>query len=206
MSAKINLASFSAALFLFFVPWLDFKCAGNAMFSQSGVQATYGGGSLSPQFEKMLEKSAEDKDENKGGKEQNSLGVAVFVALALFVVIAAFVISLLIFRGAAFNPLLAPMAGGVAIILIGLQMMLGFPVETKIAEDMSSKNQGAQDEGNSFAEMGEMVSAMNIGVEYRPWIYLELASLACPLLFAFFGAKPKKADAALEEDPALEIS
>jgi hypothetical protein len=79
-----------------------------------------------------------------------------------------------------------PALAAVALILIGLQMKLGFPMEQKIAESFQKPR---DEEGNTHADVGKLFAQMNIRIVYRPWIYAELGSLFLPVGIAFFSIK-----------------
>ncbi len=163
------------------------------MVSQSGVQSIYGGGSIDPQFT--------NRDEKSGEKSKEGPGMAIFIGLAFVLVAVGLIISVLIFRGSAIDPKVLPTLSTVALLAIALQMMIGFPLEKSIQEQMNDSSVG--DSIASVNEMGAMFAQLNIGVVYRPWIYFEMAFLAFPLAFAFFGMQPKKP--AMEDEPEIQL-
>ncbi|MDB4265349.1 hypothetical protein N9891_01225 [bacterium] len=193
MAAKINIVSFAGALFLFFVPWLDFQCSGKTMITQSGFQAVYGGGSVDPQFESASKKDSEK--EKKDGKKKGP-GMAYLLGVAFVAIVAGLIVSLFMFRKSAAKSKIASALAALALILIALQMMLGFPMEQEITKSMAEQND--ENAGGIF------FAQLNLGIVYRPWIYLELAFLACPLAVAFFRMQPKRAEVP-SENPEVEL-
>lgn len=201
MSSKINFASFAAALALFFLPWLDFQCSEKTMVTQSGIQIAYGGASASPQFETSGSGSSnESKDDDE--MEDSLGGVSVLVGLAFVAVVVGLITAFLIFRGSRMPAKVVPGLAGLALASIGLQMMVGFPIEKSVKESQSpSGPEGEAKDG--MKQMGAMLAQINIGVVYRPWLYLEMAFLALPLSVAFFGMQPKKP--LVRENPEIEF-
>jgi hypothetical protein len=185
MIHKFNFLSFAAALGFFFLPWLDFQCSGKSMVTQSGFQTVTSGGSLGEEMKSMSESK-------KNEEQQDGMGVALFVAVALGCVALGLLLAFIgLIGGGPPSPTL-PALAAVALILIGLQMKLGFPMEQKIAE--SFQKPGA-DEENAIADVGKLFAQMNMRIVYRPWIYAELGSLFLPIGIAFFAMKPRRGKA-----------
>jgi hypothetical protein len=181
MIHKLNFVSFAAALGFFFLPWLDFQCSEKSMITQSGFQTVTGGGSFGEDTKSMAESK-------KNEENQDGFGVALFVAVALGCVALGLLLAFIgLLGGGPPSPAL-PALAAVALILIGLQMKLGFPMEQKIAE--SFQKPGAEEE-NALADVGKLFAQMNIRIVYRPWIYAELGSLFLPVGIAFFAMKPR---------------
>ena len=125
-------------------------------------------------------------ESKKNEENQDGFGVALFVAVALGCVALGLLLAFIgLLGGGPPSPAL-PALAAVALILIGLQMKLGFPMEQKIAE--SFQKPGAEEE-NALADMGKLFAQMNIRIVYRPWIYAELGSLFLPVGIAFFSIK-----------------
>ena len=185
MISKLNFVSFAAALGFFFLPWLDFQCSGKSMVTQSGIQTVSGGGSLGADMKSMAE--SEKNDENQDG-----LGVALFAAVALGCVALGLLLAFIALLGGGPPSPALPALAAVALILIGLQMKLGFPMEKKIAESFQKPG---EDEKNTIADVSKLYAQMNMRIIYRPWIYAELASLFLPIGVAFFVMKPRGKEA-----------
>ena len=127
-------------------------------------------------------------ESKKNEENQDGFGVALFVAVGLGCVALGLLLAFIgLLGGGPPSPAL-PALAAVALILIGLQMKLGFPMEQKIAE--SFQKPGAEEE-NALADMGKLFAQMNIRIVYRPWIYAELGSLFLPVGIAFFAMKPR---------------
>jgi hypothetical protein len=179
MIHKLNFVSFAAALGFFFLPWLDFQCSEKSVITQSGFQTVTGGGLLGEDTKSMAENKKNDED-------QDGFGVALFVAVGLGCVALGLLLAFIgLLGGGPPSPAL-PALAAVALILIGLQMKLGFPMEQKIAESFQKPR---DEEGNTHADVGKLFAQMNIRIVYRPWIYAELGSLFLPVGIAFFSIK-----------------
>jgi hypothetical protein len=168
MTAKLNLGTIFAALVLFLFPWLDIQCSGNNLATQSGLQTVYGGVSLSEQFQGMANEQKSDKD---------SSSMAIFAGLALVATIIAFVVALGEFRSGL--SVSQSRAGGlclIALALILVQMLLKFPVEQELLEEMKKS-------GSSGDPFGGMAAAV-FSIRYTPWFWLELVALGIPAAFA----------------------
>jgi hypothetical protein len=74
-----------------------------------------------------------------------------------------------------------------ALILIGLQMKLGFPMEQKVVKlnRMTGIESGAE-----AVDASERLTLEKIRIVYRPGIYFELGSLLLPIGVAFFAMRP----------------
>ena len=174
MIKKLKLGSTVAALLLFFLPWIDIQCSGKSIATQTGVQATYGGMSLSDDM-----KSLGDKKTSGSSEKKDTPKSAIITALALLVVLVACVFAYLSFAGS--NPFADKMASilpAVALSLLFLQMIVGFPIKNDLQESMSPKDeQSSGDElGNSMA----VAAKMSIDAKLTFSFYLTLLALAVP--------------------------
>lgn len=177
MIAKFNVVSFAAALFCFFLPWLDFQCSQKVVLSQSGFQSIYGGGTIEPEFASQQKQPENDSS--------NEIDPAIFIAGAFFCVVSGLLLSLIsLFRGG--RPGIAiPALAAMALILVGLQMKVRFPLELYFAKSMNPGKEGTPN-------LGTLLMQSNTKIAYRPWIYFELGALVLPLGIAFFGMKPER--------------
>ncbi len=178
MIAKLNFVSFAAALFCFFLPWLEFQCSEKVVVSQSGFQSTYGGGTLGPEFESRQQAGKENDSSNE-------IDPAIFIAGAFFCVVGGFLLSLISLFRRGRSGIAIPALAGIALILVALQMKIGFPLEHSVTKASKSG-------GGGTASLGQRLVSMNTRVVYRPWIYFELGALISPLGIAFFAMKPRK--------------
>jgi hypothetical protein len=169
MIPKLNLASSIAALFLFFLPWLDIQCSGHTMATQSGVQTIYGGVTLAEGF----------RGDSADDSNKESLGWAFLVAIAFLAVLGAVAVSFLVFTGNRQIPgNLAGVLCAVALVALLMEMIAGFPVAEQISKD-AGKQSTAED---PMSVASSQVAAAMIQVKYRPALYLELVALGIPAL------------------------
>lgn len=153
---SLNLGTTIAACLLFFLPWLEMKCAmGPSMVAQSGFQAIIGDASVSSE---AVSKSPSSSQNSKGLRT-----IAFFVAIAFLAAIAAAVVSALDFSESQsrFGTLIAILSF-VATGAIFLQMIVGFPLRSLIRQ-----------------ELDEDVRGM-IGIFFTPWFFLEMLLLVTP--------------------------
>jgi len=179
MFKKLNLASSLAALIFFAFPWIDIQCSGKSLATQSGFQVIYGGGSPSAELERMGDSGQSKKSTSSG----ESMGFAPLVALALIAVIGSIVCAFMaIFRGGERADKLSSGLPAAALLLLVLQLIVGFPVEKEMIESMSkgttTDQAGSDNFGNSMA-----TAMMNIQAKTAPAFYLELLALGIPSLF-----------------------
>lgn len=185
MFKKIRLGSSLAALFLFALPWLDIQCSEKSMATQTGFQVIYGGGSASEEMNALGDESKTKSDT----KSPDSMGYSPLIGLALISVIASVWFSYLaLFRGSNPAERYSAILPAIALGLILLQLMMGFPAKKKIIEAMSegsSKSHSSKTMDDPFSGLGEsMASAMmmNIRIKTTPALYLELLALGIPSL------------------------
>ena len=179
MISKLNFVSFAAALGFFFLPWLDFQCSEKSKIIQSGFQTITGGGSL----EEDVKLKSEDQ---KNDEWRERLDVALYVAVALGCVALGLLLSFIgLLGGGPPSPAL-PALAAMALILIGLQMKLGFPMDRKIVESFQKTG---VDGRAAAADTGELFAQENIRIVYRSGIYFELGSLLLPISIAFLAMR-----------------
>jgi hypothetical protein len=148
--------------------------------SQSGFQSTYGGGTVGPEISAL----GGDQKESRPSKEVDP---AVFVAGAFFCVLTGLFLSLIALFRSGRNGMAIPGLAGIGVILVALQLKVGFPLERAVTKSTTK-------EGRPSAFQLGIRTAISTKIVYRPWIYLELGFLVLPLGIAFFAMKPKKAE------------
>jgi hypothetical protein len=180
---KINLVTSLAALILFFLPWIDIQCSGKSMATQTGIQTIYGGGSPAQDME-AFEK--EGRDRRSGGSSDDSMGIAPLVALAFLTVAGAVVTAFLAIRyaGESRNNLTGILCA-VALGMLALQMMIGFPVKKNLGEQLALQGKTEQQADEPFKEFGDSMAQavmMQIQIRHLPALYIELILLGLPTL------------------------
>jgi ABC-type phosphate transport system permease subunit len=172
MLKKINLGSTIAALFLFLLPWVDIQCSQKSLFTQSGLQIIYGGASASEEMKSLSNGESTDS--------KDSLGVSILVALALILVALSVFFSWNNFCNANKQTSnLSLVLPAVALGLLLLQLMIGFPAKNKISESTTAKNFTSQSSEDQFEELGKAM-AMTITAKTTWAFYLELLMLGIP--------------------------
>lgn len=191
MFKKIKLGSTLAALIIFAFPWVEMQCSGRVMVTQSGFQVIHGDGSVSEEMEAM----EGDPSSTESGSGEKSLGSAPLVALALIAVIGAVVFAFIaLFRGSERADMLSSVLPAAALLLLVIQLMVGFPAKKNLMKNMSEGTSEEQGGGNEFGTaMDESMAAttaammMNIRVKATPAFYLELLALGIPTLLLVNG-------------------
>ena len=191
MFKKIKLGSTLAALIIFAFPWVEMQCSERVMVTQSGFQVIHGDGSVSEEMEAM----EGDSSSKESVSSDKSLGFAPLVALALIAVIGALVFSFIaVFRGSERADMLSSVLPAAALLLLVIQLMVGFPAKKNLMKNMSEGTSEEQGGGNEFeTAMDESMAAttaammMNIRVKATPAFYLELLALGIPTLLLVNG-------------------
>jgi len=150
------------------------------LFTQSGLQTVYGGASLSPaleSFREEMEKKAEKEPGGKGAEKAKPEKDGPDIAPAPW--LAAFPILLLlgIVFGLADRAGSVPRVGvavcvGAALLMLVVQMGVGFPVERDIGK------KAAQDAGKKKddPDIGAAV-AIAFEVRYTPWLWITVGAV-----------------------------
>jgi hypothetical protein len=183
MIQKFHIGTTLAALVLFLLPWIDIRCSQQSFATQTGIQTIYGGASLSSGMEALAEEDGQTKPDR--AKPDGASAYAPLVALALLCVIGAVVMSFMAFRsGDAKRSNLVSILCAAALLLLAVQMMIGFPAKRGIGAGMASASM-TQTSGDPMDEMGKgMAEAMmmQIEVKHLPSLYFVLLMLGLPTL------------------------
>ena len=182
MTHKINLGSTLIALFLFFLPWIDFQCSGKSVITQSGVQTIYGGGSLSSEMEAMAKKNGGDTSSISGNSKdgKDDIGAAPLIIISLLATILAVVVAVLAFRNPDRYPAYSVGAlTGVALLFIFIQMAIGFPMKKEMYDKMGGEKAGAAE--GSLGDAAGMMAMMNINIKCTKVFWLNLIFLGVPV-------------------------
>ncbi len=186
MIQKLHIGTTLAALFLFFLPWIDIQCSNKSVATQSGVQTIYGGCTTATQEAGMTMDLGSPSRQGKAARQ--SLDYSVLIGLAMVAVVAAVLSSFVALWSAAVQRRqTVGILCTIALALIGLQMSIGFPAKKSIARSMSSDMESSF--GNRRADRiddaaEKMNAAMMGSFEIRPLpaLYLELLMLGLPTL------------------------
>ncbi|BCU79350.1 hypothetical protein [Luteolibacter sp. LG18] len=184
MFAKINFLTALSALVLFFLPWMDIRCSGKSVATQTGFQTITG---RSTPSEEMKPKPAAIQINLPVAEERQkeSLGHAALIAVALVDVAAAVVFAFLALRtGSPRHTWLTGVLCAMALTLICIQWGNGFPAKQKLTESLSGRaSEQTRLDGSAGLDPG-FASAAMLDVETKPLpgLYLTLAALAIPTL------------------------
>lgn len=185
---KIRIGTSLAALIIFVFPWIDVQCSEKSMMTQTGFQVIYGGASATEEMESM---SFGEPGAAKKSTSEDSMGIALLVAVALLCIIGALVFSFIaFFRNSGRSEWYSSVLPAVALALLLLQIMIGFPAKKKINKEMSPKPSQSASADDPFAALGEsmaMAMMVNIRVKMTAAFYLELLALGIPTLLLLNG-------------------
>ncbi len=193
----LRLGTLIAALVLFFLPWLELRCAGQRMVYQSGIQTVLNQGNMDSDMKDMAKMSEGGSGANMESLEGEEFGEKVGYSLlaggALLCLVLA-IVSALGFSGRTASGALAALALG----CLGVQALLGFPLETAIEKDFKKEmlrsidngGAGGGDSGGAAMKqaMGRTMMKEMIAVKYSPWFYGELALLGVAAVMALAGS------------------
>ena len=178
-----------AALFLFLLPWVDIQCSQKSVATQTGLQVIYGGGSASDEMKAM------GGDSQKSDSPE-SMGFAPLVAIALLCIIGACVFGgLSLFKGDQRADMISMILPAVALALLLIQLMMGFPAKKEILKSMSKDSPQSEKSGDEFDELGSSMAQammMNISVKTTTAFYIELFTLGFPTLLLINGFVDKQ--------------
>lgn len=178
------MVSIVAAVLLFLMPWLDIRCSGTEMASQSGVQAAVGDASLSDRFERMREEDADSTGNDVPQDDKESLDVAPGALAGGLWLLVALAFSINALPGRRDSRRQAVIFATLALLAVAGQAAWGFPMENRIDEFYEEMTEMEMEEENPFAK--SMAAAMAIiECRYTPWFYADLLFMAVPLLLYF---------------------
>jgi len=179
MLGKINFLTALAAIVLFFLPWIDIRCSGQSVATQTGLQVITGGSTTREPAR------AQSGIQVNLTPEQESLGTAPLVGVALAYVIAAAVVFLIAIRTGTSRP---AFIGGtlcaLALLLLVLQTSMGFPGMKKIQQSL---DRSTQTRPGDFSPVLGSVAAQNFELKPLPGLYIEMAALGIPTLILLNG-------------------
>lgn len=177
MFRKIKLLTLIAALAVFAFPWLEVRCSGTPLGTQSGIQMMHGGGRAVDPLELRA----------NAGTESIRVGAAPLVIIAFVAVAFAGLVALKAFlRSSVQADRLVIVLSTLALIMLLVQALTDPPVKREL--DASVGGSLTEVFAGGFGELeGELREQSAVRVRMLPAFYLELALLAVPLLgFANF--------------------
>ena len=189
----------AAALALFLLPWTDLQCSGTTVLTQSGLQASYGGYSVTTddgeQLRQVIEAERDAAEELQGehiarkldlrDRERTLFWAPMMIAYALLLATGTGV-------GFALRPgrqrvFLLGCCAALALLLLLVQTGVGFPPERLVeaAARMAQRDANAL-RVEEFPVPEEVDSAEAaapvVHVRYTPWYWLALAATSASLV------------------------
>jgi hypothetical protein len=198
------------ALLLLPLPFVEVACSSPPPFGgtvtlldQSGIQVMTGTYSersdLEDQFRRMAPPGAipppapKPLAGGKVGKADLTVKPSVLMIVVPVLVLSAAIVGLALGRVAIRLPLVASLVA-VAVMLVVVQMAVGFPIDTAVREKIRAEQAKAQKlrqqnpfpgpggfpmpGGDPFAQMGEAMAAQMLGTRYTVWFWLWLVLMA----------------------------
>ncbi|MFD0896027.1 hypothetical protein KBB96_08775 [Luteolibacter ambystomatis] len=182
MLRKINLLTLISAIVLFFLPWIDIRCSGQAIATQTGLQTIYGGASPSDQMEAMAKETPSRRAQRN---DDDSLGWSPVIAVALLAILAGTVFAFLALRhGDSRHDTSTSLFATLGLILIAIQMAAGFPAGKALSDSMARE---ANSNNDPMTAGLAGATLMNFDIRPLPALYLELAVLGIPTLIGING-------------------
>jgi hypothetical protein len=173
----VRLSTILAALVLFFVPWLEVRCAGRPLMHQTGLDAILNQASKDDQIAAATKGGfpskmpTDEMDENKMGE---FAGNSILSGVALLATVAALGVA-----AGRTGRRASGMLAAVALSCLGIQAMIGFPAKRAVSKMMEDMNKSQAGMSPGMQEQQRMAQALfGISVEYTPWFYGELLLLA----------------------------
>lgn len=166
---RINTVTLLGALVLFFLPWTEIQCSGRHVATQSGLQAIYGGFSLSDDLQAKM-------DAEQGSAEpEDDIGYAYPIAIALLLVLVGTLMAGMQLLRAGKAPIAPGLLAALALALLALQIAIAFPVNREIARQMA---ESAASESDALAQ--SMSAMIEVRADRTNWFIFELLCLAIP--------------------------
>jgi len=153
--------------------------------TQNGYQTIYAGASLSKELESMSDNEKAESTE----ESEDSPGFALLVALALLLIVGTVITSLIgLLRGGTRVELASSALPAIALVLLLIQLLIGFPLERAIAESRAENAAQSQSESGPGQAFNDSMTAMlmsSIQVKTTTVFLFVLLVLAVPtLIFA----------------------
>ncbi len=193
----LRLSTLAAALVLFFLPWLELKCAGQRVAYQSGVQTVLNRISPDVDMQEMARGRggwSGNPEAPEGNELGEKVGTSYLTAGALLCLVMAFAVAI----GASGRAASGVMAG-LALALLGLQAVVGFPLQAAVEKEMKlvDRRTGPSDSDAGGEDMGlaigrQIMTGMMPRVSFSPWFYAELVLLGAVAVIGLSGAGSQK--------------
>lgn len=163
------------------MPWVEMKCTGVSVGTQTGLQIIYGGESTPREFQAM---AREERAKMHNKKAHVTTEVSLLILICALATLGALASSVFGYVSEDRIPkYLTAAFCGIAILAITTQMALGFPIEKALVRTVQTMDKGdfsvGPVGGGSRAEFGSMFR-----IDYAMGLWLELMALSIPLIVA----------------------
>ncbi|MEQ8767291.1 MAG: hypothetical protein RL885_25495 [Planctomycetota bacterium] len=177
ISNRISLVSIVSACVLFALPWIELRCSGSSVATQSGFQAAIGEASLSDRLAQQRESTSVSASNDNGPE------MAAGILAGGLLLLAALGFSIHALSGQRQSSRIAVLFTTLSLVSIAGQAIWGFPVETGLEEAM---NEAKTESGVADSPIAaSLAAAIDFECRYTPWFYIELILLGLPLLLLF---------------------
>jgi hypothetical protein len=177
MIGKVNLLTLLSALILFWMPWMDLRCDGRRLATQTGIQSIQGTASAASEIT-----VDGDSPFQEPGKP-SSFPKAALVGGAFVALIVALLMAIRRLLSKRQVPLLTGLLAGVALVLILIQWATGFPIEHHARESSRISPPGYRTLDPSAGFNSELaILSLDVKAEPMPAFYFELIALGIPTL------------------------
>jgi hypothetical protein len=169
---KISLVSLVAGAVMFLLPWVEVQCKGRTFLRQTGVQAAVGAVSIAEEFTQGAKMQQPDGDK--------SLGIGFLIVASGAFTGVALLAAWRAVKNDYHEPEKIGRYAGIAAGLIGVQMLIGFPLEQGLREALKTGLDGKGKDPLEAAVQQQVAAVFQ--PKYMPALYLYLAALAVPAL------------------------
>lgn len=181
MIGKVNLLTVLFALILFWMPWMDLRCDGRRLATQTGIQSIQGTASPASEITVAGDSPFEGPGKPSSFPRATLVGGA-FVAL---------IVSLLLSLRGVFSKrplhLQAGLLGGIALVLILVQWATGFPIEHHARESSQISPPGYRTLDPSAGFNPELaILSMDVKAAPMAAFYMEVIALLVPTLIGSY--------------------
>ena len=187
--------------FLFFLPWINISCNGRTLVTQTGLQTCHGAFSVDPKLEKMARNDRGLQNENMLKPKLDEpppwsvLSIIYITFIFLGALIGFLCITCVVFRlhtFAAATHLFSLGLGGAAFLALGSQMLMGFPIDRHIKQQIE-KSRAEQERRNAQFGFRPMPNDgfdawFDVEPKYSAWLWLSLviSSVSVPIFLLEF--------------------
>jgi len=181
MLQKINILTLFSALALFFLPWLDLRCSGKSLYTQTGFQTVCGASTPAPEMKAQLEQMRALSSKSASPMPE-SMGISLLSGGALLAIACGLIFSFVSLRDGRRS--LAPgLLAAIALVLLVTQMMIEFPAKGVLEKSLlAPAGERTRNDPSAGGDAALAAATMRVEVIYQHALYIELALLGIPTL------------------------